>query len=60
MRFRQDITELFSTFLQWRQDVYGGWVTDQGLRRSIENDLKQRPESRTSESFSTCAIKIAN
>ncbi|MEB3295219.1 MAG: sigma-70 family RNA polymerase sigma factor [Synechococcales bacterium] len=40
MRSRQDIVELFSTFLQFIDDRPGGWVTDGRLQRSMLRHLK--------------------
>ncbi|MBW4573841.1 MAG: sigma-70 family RNA polymerase sigma factor [Aphanothece sp. CMT-3BRIN-NPC111] len=53
MRPRQNITDLFSTFLQFEADRFGGWVTDPKLRRSMQNCLGQLPEAQTSENFWT-------
>ncbi|MEL6927075.1 MAG: sigma-70 family RNA polymerase sigma factor [Cyanobacteria bacterium J06600_6] len=36
---RQDIVEIFSTFLQFDYDRFGGWATDTRLRRSMRQSL---------------------
>ncbi|MCU0569448.1 MAG: sigma-70 family RNA polymerase sigma factor [Oculatellaceae cyanobacterium Prado106] len=41
MRPRHDLTELFSSFIQFHQDDFGHWVTDGTLRRSIGSCLKE-------------------
>lgn len=51
MRPRQSIVELFSTFLEFAEDRVRGWVSIPRLHRSMENALKQLPESKTSENF---------
>ena len=44
MRPRQDILEMFSTFLQFDADRFYGWATDAKLRRSMLNCQKQSPQ----------------
>ncbi len=51
MQTRQSILDLFSTFLQFDADRFGGWATDARLRRSIQTRSAQVPESQTSEQF---------
>lgn len=51
MRPRQEIIEIFSTFLVFDADRLQGWVTDPRLRRSIERSLTQLSESERSEAF---------
>jgi RNA polymerase sigma factor (sigma-70 family) len=51
MRSRQDITELFSTFLQFEADRAMGWVTDARLRRNIRNYQESLSQPETSENF---------
>lgn len=53
MRPRQQITELFSTFLQFEADYFDRWITDARLRRRMQQ-LMQQPqtaEAPTSERF---------
>ena len=51
MRPRQSIAEMFSTFLQFDADRFGGWVYDGQLRRSIQNCLGQISQTQHSENF---------
>lgn len=44
MQPRQSITDLFSTFVQFKADSFGGWATDARLRRSIQMHLSERSE----------------
>ncbi|MBW4662278.1 MAG: sigma-70 family RNA polymerase sigma factor [Drouetiella hepatica Uher 2000/2452] len=44
MRHRQDITELFSTFLQFETDIITRWTTDAKLRRSFQGVFAQSPD----------------
>lgn len=37
---RQDPVEIFSTFIQFDYDRFGGWATDTRLRRSMRQSLK--------------------
>lgn len=37
MRPRQSVTEIFSTFLQFDADRFGGWATEPKLRRSMQS-----------------------
>ncbi len=41
MQPRQTIIEAFSTFIQFRADNFGGWVTDPRLRRSMQQTMQQ-------------------
>jgi RNA polymerase sigma factor (sigma-70 family) len=50
MRSRQDIPEIFATFLQFETDYLSGWVWDAKLRRSIQNCLLKFPQDK-SENF---------
>ncbi|WP_017654704.1 sigma-70 family RNA polymerase sigma factor [Fortiea contorta] len=47
MQPRQNITEIFSTFIQFDADYFSGWATDSKLRRSIKYCLEKssQPES---------------
>ena len=51
MRPRKDISEIFSTFLQFDADRFQGWATDPKLRRSMRSCLNQLPQPETSENF---------
>lgn len=50
MQIRQEIIEIFSTFLQFNNDWDGTWVSDSRLRRSMQNCLKQT-QKEISENF---------
>lgn len=41
MRARQNLLEMFSTFLQFEADRFSGWATDLKLRRSMNQCLAQ-------------------
>ncbi|MBF2027692.1 MAG: sigma-70 family RNA polymerase sigma factor [Oscillatoriales cyanobacterium C42_A2020_001] len=41
MQPRQTVVEVFSTFVQFKADNFGGWITDPRLRRSMQQALKQ-------------------
>ncbi len=41
MRPRKDITDLFSTFVQFEADRFSRWITDIRLRRNMEDCLNQ-------------------
>lgn len=45
MRPRQSLTEIFSTFLQFDADRFGGWATEPKLRRSMQRCLTRLEES---------------
>jgi RNA polymerase sigma factor (sigma-70 family) len=49
MRSRQDIAEIFATFIQFERDYFSGWVWDAPLRRSIQKS-SLNPQDK-SESF---------
>lgn len=51
MRPRQDIIEIFSTFLQFDADRFRSWAIDPKLRRSMQNYLARLPKPETSENF---------
>ncbi|GAB1543499.1 sigma-70 family RNA polymerase sigma factor [Scytonema sp. NUACC21] len=51
MRPRQNIIELFSTFLKFDADKFSSWITDAKLHRSMRACFKQVPEAQTSEEF---------
>ena len=50
MRPRQNLVEIFSTFLQFDADRFSGWVSDPKLRRSMQSCL-QSSRAETSEDF---------
>jgi RNA polymerase sigma factor (sigma-70 family) len=50
MKPRQRIIELFSTFIQFTDDLFDHWVTDSLLRRSIQRTLEQVAEVSTADS----------
>ena len=51
MRPRQDIVESFSTFIQFSDDRFSGWVADPTLQRSMRSCLTRLPGSPTSGNF---------
>jgi RNA polymerase sigma factor (sigma-70 family) len=51
MRSRQDLTELFSTFVQFDAEYFSAWAVDARLRRSMQNCLQRFPEAPNLESF---------
>ncbi|MFN6567181.1 RNA polymerase sigma factor [Dendronalium sp. ChiSLP03b] len=51
MRPRQEITEMFSTFVQLESDKFSKWLIDVKLRRNIQNCIKSSPEFSNSENF---------
>ncbi|MDY7013204.1 MAG: sigma-70 family RNA polymerase sigma factor [Cyanobacteriota bacterium] len=51
MYSRQDIIEIFSTFMQLEDNGCWDWTTDPRLRRSMSNCLEQTPDAPTSDSF---------
>ncbi|MEA5598408.1 sigma-70 family RNA polymerase sigma factor [Rivularia sp. UHCC 0363] len=51
MRPRQDITEMFSSFLELENDRFRRWFVDIKLRRSIQNCLDCSPEVPKQENF---------
>ncbi|MBI4784562.1 MAG: sigma-70 family RNA polymerase sigma factor [Oscillatoriophycideae cyanobacterium NC_groundwater_1537_Pr4_S-0.65um_50_18] len=44
MRTRQGLLEIFSTFLQFKADAFGGWVIEPKLRRSMQACISQLPQ----------------
>jgi RNA polymerase sigma factor (sigma-70 family) len=51
MRSRQDIIELFSTFLQFETERLNRWAVDTRLRRNMQRCLEQSPAAPVSEGF---------
>ena len=51
MRPRKNIIESFSTFIQFSDDCFSGWVPDPKLQRSMRNCLTRLPESPDSGNF---------
>lgn len=58
MRSRQSITDLFSTFVQFKADSFGGWATDPRLRRSIQAHLAERSKADTETDWAIYWHKI--
>ncbi|MDJ0736512.1 MAG: sigma-70 family RNA polymerase sigma factor [Nostocaceae cyanobacterium] len=50
MQRRQEIVEIFSTFVKFDVDRFSGWITDPKLRRSMKTCLENSP-SQHSDSF---------
>ncbi|MBE9189451.1 sigma-70 family RNA polymerase sigma factor [Gloeocapsopsis crepidinum LEGE 06123] len=51
MRSRQDIVEIFSSFIQFNADRFSNWATEPKLRRSMQKSLAQSPQATTKENF---------
>jgi len=51
MRSRQDIVEIFSSFIQFNADRFSNWATDPKLRRSMQNSLARSPQATIKENF---------
>lgn len=51
MRVRQNIVDMFSTFLRLEDDLPKGWMTDAKLHRAIQQAIAHHPEEKTSEQF---------
>ncbi|MEA5572784.1 sigma-70 family RNA polymerase sigma factor [Calothrix sp. UHCC 0171] len=51
MRSRQEITELFSSFLQFESDRVSGWATDARLRRNMRNYQNSLAQIEPSQKF---------
>jgi RNA polymerase sigma factor (sigma-70 family) len=47
MQPRQSISDLFSTFIQFQTDSFGGWATDSRLRRNIQTFLSERSQNQS-------------
>lgn len=45
MHPRNNLVEIFSTFLQFDSDRFRGWVTDAKLRQSMRDRIKQTPQA---------------
>ncbi|WP_036479885.1 sigma-70 family RNA polymerase sigma factor [Myxosarcina sp. GI1] len=50
MQRREDTVEIFSTFIKFEVDRFGGWIRDPKLRRSMTTSLQQIPD-RQSKNF---------
>ena len=48
---RTEITQMFSSFLQFERDRFSKWLVDIKLRRSMENCLQLSPEVSKEENF---------
>ena len=46
---RQDTVQIFSTFIQFNYDRFGGWTTDSRLRRSMKKSLEKIPQKRSED-----------
>ncbi|MBZ8179663.1 sigma-70 family RNA polymerase sigma factor [Oscillatoria salina] len=51
MRPRQNILEIFSTFIQFEGDRFSAWATDPSLRRSMQQCLANSPQHQSSQKF---------
>lgn len=51
MRARQNIAEIFSSFIQFDSDRFSNWVSDPRLRRSINQCLAKEDKTTHSENF---------
>lgn len=51
MHPRQDITEMFSTFVELKNDRFSKWLIDIKLRRSMQNAKDSSPEFPKEENF---------
>jgi RNA polymerase sigma factor (sigma-70 family) len=45
MQTRRELLEIFSTFVQFKADDFGGWLSDPKLRRSMQTCLSQFPQA---------------
>jgi len=51
MRPRQNIIDLFATFIQFNADRFSHWITEPKLRRSMENCITRLQQTENSENF---------
>ncbi len=51
MHVRQNIIDVFSTFLRLEDDLPKGWMTDAKLHRSIQRSITDQTEEKKSEQF---------
>lgn len=51
MRPRQNIIDLFSSFIQFNADRFSHWIVEPKLRRSMENTVTRLQQTETSENF---------
>jgi RNA polymerase sigma factor (sigma-70 family) len=51
MRVRQNIVDMFSTFLRLEDDQPKGWMTDTKLHRNIQTTIAAQSEAQKSEQF---------
>jgi len=51
MRSRQDIVDIFSTYIRFESDRFEGWLADPRLRISMEKRLLQISDQQASEPF---------
>ena len=50
---RQGLVEIFSTFIQFSEDYFAGWITDVKLRQNMQRYLNQLNQQKTTERFWT-------
>lgn len=48
---RQGLVEIFSTFIQFSEDHFAGWITDAKLRQNMQRYLNQLNQQKTTERF---------
>ncbi len=51
MKPRSDLFDLFSTFIQFSEDKFGGWLTDLRLRKNVERISQQEEFKSINEEF---------
>ena len=51
MRSRQDITDIFSTYIRFDSERFAGWLSDHRLRVNMSRSLTQVPDSQASKNF---------
>ncbi|NET88637.1 MAG: sigma-70 family RNA polymerase sigma factor [Kamptonema sp. SIO1D9] len=51
MQPRQDLINIFSTFLEFKEDCFGGWNSDAKLRQSMEKSLARSPSGKEQAEF---------
>jgi RNA polymerase sigma factor (sigma-70 family) len=51
MRLRQNVIDIFSSFVQFEGDRFSGWLNDPKLRRSMDKCLKDATESDKAVNF---------
>ena len=51
MRYRQDVRDIFSTYIQFESEQFRGWLPEPRLRRSIEKCLAETSDEQLSKHF---------